>query len=333
MWSGARSGGEIEGDGRRGLRRAIPLERADAETRFECVDHLERQRLGAGGDQRQRGELLRCAARHVESQKRWCGQQDRAVVVAGELADSLGFERSWCDRPSAASLKSGIHIETVRPKAWKNGSMPMSTSVSRMSNAVAHGQAVGRDIAMAEHDALRLASRSGREEHGEELVRVDLVQAQSAHEHIGRQRHALGRGRQLVAFADQPGNIFEDDVLGSLGHFQPFEQLAAGDDVPQARLLDAMIERLARQHEVQIDGDAPVERQRQVGDRASYGRGQHDAHHSLVFAEEVPAQNAAQHQRAHQGFAPGEPGAGRIRQLELAAPLAALFDDLGKQPK
>ncbi len=94
MCPGARSGGVLNAIAGEASVAPYPSKGRMPKRDFECVDQLWRQGFGASGNQREGGELLWGAARHIQPKERWRGEQDGAVVLAGELADVLGFERA-----------------------------------------------------------------------------------------------------------------------------------------------------------------------------------------------------------------------------------------------
>ena len=171
--------GDVEGDDRRQFRRAVAFARPDAELFLEGIAQIDRQLLGTGEHDFERGKILRLAAPQIVPQERRGRHQNRHPVLPAHLAHLPSFER--------AEMIHALGIERERGPEDRGESGRMEKRqdaghhvIGPKLQQVVDALDVRGHVALREHHALRLAGRAGREDHGQQIVVLDLVDAEQS---------------------------------------------------------------------------------------------------------------------------------------------------------
>ncbi len=170
-----------------------------------------------------------------------------------KLADHLGIQRAVSDRSLARRASARPTSGTVKPKAWKKGRMPQMHVLRTEPNDLADRHRVRGDIAVRQHDPFRLARRAGREDHREQVVRLESPSGQASVPAARRACHRRPRPPSALSRPWQLGKVFEIDQLGvKLAEIDLFHEPATGQHVTHAALPQAFVHDLGRDRVVQV---------------------------------------------------------------------------------
>ena len=169
-------------------------------------------------------------------------------------------------------------------------------------------------------------------------VKMIVIRSSSGMASMPRTRSSRGNGQERQqrghSFVDRRGSlcqVFEEDHLDPAEiDRHAFEERAGGDHMAQTGLLHRETDELFGEAVVQIDGHAPVERERQVRYRRGDGRREKDPDVALVGRDSAP-QQPSQHQRAQQRLASGQGRSRGVGERRHACSLAELGDDVPQQ--
>ncbi len=138
------------------------------------------------------------------------------------------------------------------------------------------GVDVGVDIAVGQHDPLRFAGATRRENDREQAVWVDVGEAElSFNQGQGHDRAPEG-GDRCVELGPAIAKLLSENDLGVEFDGLLLEERAAGQNMLDARVSDAEVDLVFRQGVVQVDRDALREGERGIDrGRADARREQH----------------------------------------------------------
>ena len=178
---------------RRGFGRAVAFEDADAELLEPHAARLRLDALGAGEHVAHRVEVVVVRDPRVAGQERVGAEQDRRVDAVDELrapSDSAAATDTGTSRTPGEQRQQQA---ARQPEAVKHRQRVEDDVLRIEVDDRRKLMAVGQQVAMAQHDALRRAFRSRREQHHRRLV--------------GARRRSTGRPRS--ADADERGELRE----------------------------------------------------------------------------------------------------------------------------
>jgi hypothetical protein len=252
--------GNIDGDHRTHLGRAVAFEQLDAELFLELRAEFRTQPLGAHNDMPEAGEILRRAGTVVGLAEGRRRDEQGRLVLLDHPADRFRIERvRVIDR--AQSQHQRHEQGAGETKRVEEGQHAHDSIVGRGAKDLADRLEVGDHVVVREHDALRLAGRAGGEhDGGEVLERIALRHRQLAQQ-AGRHEECFGVGDRALGLAETAEHVLDED------HLRPRLQLGLrqkgfrGDDGLDAGLGDRGFHRLGADREVQVDRRLPGQHQ------------------------------------------------------------------------
>ncbi len=148
--------GQVDVGGGRGFGEAVAFLRTDAEFFLEGVGERLGEFFRAGDHEFERGELGGIDAFHVAAQEGGRGEQHVDLMEGDELGQALRFQRGGVgDEVDALDdrepQRDGAAERVEQRQAAEDG------GIGRKIEARAELRDVGQQVAVAEHDALRLA--------------------------------------------------------------------------------------------------------------------------------------------------------------------------------
>ena len=251
-------------------------------------------------------------------------------MPAAELADFAGFQGTVVVDALGRERQHRPHRGRVAERVEDRQDAEQHVVIGQPQNLIDRPD-IRADVAMGEHHALRPACRAGGEDDRQQVVLFQLRQSEPSFQPADGRQPSHRSGGELVGPRGFVLEVLQVDDFGVELEVEAFHQAAAGQDVADAALGDAVVDKLRSHRVVQVDGHAAIDAQGGVGHQPGCGGRQEQAHVLLVGGQHLAPQQAAKNQSPHQQTRSGKFRTGGIGDLRVPHSPAAYAEELSRQ--